>query len=285
MTIVLVSLGAAVVGLGDNGVDPSPYLKQRKMRKFMGKQDELAVVATGRALGGLFSEANGIVRPTDWGAESGLYVGVGYIPFEGADIEPVLKDSIDERGEFSMSRFSSEGLGRAHPLLTFRCLPNMPAFHVSYHFGITGRYQVLYPSIAELYLALEEAVYALEQQEITHALLLGVAAQRNFLVMHHLARQVNAPEPDSIVDAAGSLVLCTEETAVALGYPIMAYLKNVTIRTKGEAGLAQHTGEMLRYGVASLPVFLQANMAQQAECVHQMISVEGVEVQSTWCKP
>lgn len=50
---------------------------------------------------------------------------VGFIPFERTDIETIAQHSTQD-GTFSMARFSTEGMAQVNPLLTFRCLPNMP---------------------------------------------------------------------------------------------------------------------------------------------------------------
>lgn len=192
----------AVTGLStlvaDGRLDTLPFLKERKSKKYLGRQDELAVITAGRALAQ--AELVG-----DLGERVGLYVAVGHIPFEERDIEPVFERSLDESGEFSMQKFSNGGYQRAHPLLAFRCLPNMPAFHVAANFGIEGPYQVAYPSDGQLYVVLEQAVFALRERTIDHALVCGVAHQRNFLVKHHHHRI--GVSPDSLQDAGATVVL------------------------------------------------------------------------------
>src|SRR5262249_6025354 len=154
--------------------DPVPYLKVRKLRKFMGLQDDLAVVAAGRAL-----HAAG--RGAELGERAGLYLAVGAIPFDGAEIDALhAASSID--GRFSMHRFASEGYLVPDPLLTFRCLPNMPAFHVSVNFDVQGPYFATYPGPGQLYAALDAASAALRTGTVDVALVVGVAHQRNFLV-------------------------------------------------------------------------------------------------------
>ena len=158
--VVLTGAAAVILDPTEKTMDPSAFLKVRKTRKFMGTQDDLAVVAVGRALANASlshgarqqdgeARPTGVVRP-DGGlrpagpaedqarlAEFGLYAAVGFIPFEGADIAAVLAASLTD-GAFDGRRFNAEGYVRAHPLLTFRCLPNMPAFHVSANFGVEG---------------------------------------------------------------------------------------------------------------------------------------------------
>jgi len=198
-SIVATGVASVVLPPGERTIDPSSFLKVRKGRKYMGVQDDLAVVAAGRALGdaGLAGER--------LGERAGLYLAVGFIPFLEEDIAPVLAASLDEKGDFSMSRFSAGGFQRAHPLLTFRCLPNMPAYHVSVCFDVQGPYVVTYPGVGQAYLALEQACAALSDGRVDVALVGGVAHQKNFLVEHHF-RRVDAPI-DELRDAAAFVVL------------------------------------------------------------------------------
>src|SRR5439155_5672677 len=153
-----------------------------------GVQDDLAVVAAGRAL------ASAGLGGAPLGERAGLYLVVGHVPFESADLDPLLAASTDE-GRFSMARFSTAGFRAVNGLLTFRCLPNMPAFHVSTSFDVQGPYFVTYPGPGQFYLALEEALAALAEGEIDLALVGGAADQRNFLVEHHLGRLAHPTPP------------------------------------------------------------------------------------------
>lgn len=189
-----------VTGLGhvvSTPCDSTRYLKVRKNRKFMGVQDELAVTAAGRAL-----EAAGL--GPSLGGRAGLYMAVGHVPFEQSDIDQLMAGSVD-KGGFSMPRFSTEGVNGVNPLLTFRCLSNMPAYHISANFDLQGPYFVTYPGPGQFYLALEEACFALRSGEIDVALVAGVAHQRNFLVTHHFGR-LGIPA-GRLVDSAGCVIL------------------------------------------------------------------------------
>src|SRR5437667_1190818 len=137
--VVVTGLGHVVIGPGDPPCDPMPYLKVKKLRKYMGVQDDLAVVAAAKAL-----ESAGL-SGASLGERTGLYLAVGYIPFERADLDPLLAASLDADGNFSMEAFSRAGFRTVNGLLTFRCLPNMPAFHVSTNYDIQGPYFVTYP--------------------------------------------------------------------------------------------------------------------------------------------
>lgn len=179
--------------------DATPFVKTRKLRKFMGPQDELAVVAAGRAL-----DAAGL--PPALGERCGLYLAVGYIPFEGEDIERLLDVSL-EGDRFSMTRFAANAFAAINPLLTFRVLPNMPAFHVSLSFDVQGPYVVSYPGAAQFYGVLEEALAALESEAVDVALVGAVADQQNFLVRHHFGRIPTPVETSRLENAAAFLVI------------------------------------------------------------------------------
>jgi len=87
----------AVTGCGHvlgTDCDSTPVLKSRKMRKFMGRQDELAVIAAVRAV-----EAAAL--PKALGERCGLYLSVGFIPFEDMDLA-MLVDASTAEGRFSM---------------------------------------------------------------------------------------------------------------------------------------------------------------------------------------
>lgn len=228
--------------------DVLPFLLTRKSRKFMGIQDELAVTAAGRALAaaglGKLDHARG--------AGVGLFAAIGYIPFEDADIGPVLEGSTKD-GAFDVVEFSREGYLRAHPLLTFRCLPNMPAFHVSVSFGLRGPYFVTYPGPGQAYLALDEARFALESGACDAALVLAVAHQKNFLVEHHFAR-IDHPVPaERLADAAACLVLERADSARARGAPSRGRLDRVSVQYAPFSPLAETPAPREALDGAELP--------------------------------
>lgn len=185
--------------------DSTPMLKSRKMRKFMGRQDELAVIAAARAVAAA-------ALPKALGERCGLYLSVGFIPFEDADLAMLVEASTAE-GRFSMERFSTTAFRALSPLLTFRCLPNMPAFHVSLNLDVQGPYSVGYPGIGQFYLALEEAASALDDGTIDLALVGGVADQDNVLVQHHFSRIDGPIHASALTSAAGFLVLERQQDA------------------------------------------------------------------------
>lgn len=268
-------------------VDPAPFLASRKARKLMGFQDELAVVAVGHAL------ARAGLAAT-LGPRAGLYLAVGAIPFLEADLAPVLAGSIEE-GAFSARRFGADGSQRAHPFLTFRCLPNMPAYHVSATFGLTGPYVVAYPGGGQLGLVLEEAVAALARDEVDLALVLGVTHARNFLVEHGFAK-LSPPVPaETLRDGAACLLLRRDEPTTA-SFPGLASLSvgyAAPDFTSAQPALRVETVEvdgvsrcLAELGPASLPDAIHRAFAGPASDVrHRLAARDGILVEDAWIAP
>jgi 3-oxoacyl-(acyl-carrier-protein) synthase len=287
---LIVVSGASSVALGPTDpptLDPSACLRSKKTRKFMGTQDDLAVLAAAGALGqaGLTADA--------LGERAGLFAVVGYIPFNREDIDPVLADSlIDER--FSMARFSSGGFQRAHPLLTFRCLPNMPAFHVSANFNVQGPYFVSYPGIGQVYTALEEACVELAAGRIDVAVAFGVAHQRNFLVQHHFSRIEPPVAEGTLWDAAACIVLESAEHVARRGGRARAELVELSQRYTPHSAISEQTPQREQASGARLPegargpASLFALLADAldtgdaSELVHTVDTRDHVSAQSRW---
>ncbi|MCA9646536.1 MAG: hypothetical protein H6718_35175 [Polyangiaceae bacterium] len=268
---------------------PTQFLKERKSLKYMGLQDQLAVLVAGRAL-----ERSNLLGQ-EFGDRCGLYLAVGYIPFEEPDIAPVLAASM-QGSEFSLEKFSKEGYTRAHPLLAFRCLPNMPAYHVAANFGISGPYSVVYPGGGQLYQALEQALDDLQEERVDWALVGGVAHQRNFLVEHHMRRQLPSVGADKLRDAA-SMLLLRRGTATSrcrlletqVAYSPFDPLQEVPPATD-ELSLGDDfravwgaTEGALEVGPASLGIALSELLAGNGgQLTHRASTREGIRAMSRW---
>jgi hypothetical protein len=264
--------------------DATPLLKSRKMRKFMGRQDELAVIAAARAV-----EAAAL--PVALGERCGLYLSVGFIPFEGSDLSMLVEASSAE-GRFSMEQFSTRAYRSLSPLLTFRCLPNMPAFHVSLNLDVQGPYSVGYPGIGQFYLALEEAAAALDEGAIDVALVGGVADQDNVLVHHHFGRIDGPIDPGALTSAAGFLVLERRHDADRRGAawrarPIACDIRYCpadpfeTCSTHEERTVIRETSrDVSAFGPASLAVAL--SMASSGALTHTVRSRDRFVASSEW---
>ncbi len=280
---------------GDAACDPLPYLKVKKLRKYMGVQDDMAVIAAAKALhfARLADQPTGEVS---LGERAGLYLVVGCIPFEQADVEPLRTGSvIGEASDcrFSLERFSTTGFRTVNGLLTFRCLPNMPAFHVSANFDIQGPYFVTYPGPGQFYLALEEAQAALNSGTVDIALVGGVAHQRNMLVTYHFSRLDPPIAAGRLIDAAGFVVLERMSCAAARGVAVRARLDECGYvyqsfdpfeeppipNEQFECDVAL-PGEL---GPASLPVMLSLQAERgQSTLAHCLTSRDGLKTHSRW---
>jgi len=276
-------------------------LRIPKNRKFMGLQDKLAVVAAARSLlaGKLVAQtqASGFQHLSPLlNRRCGVYMAVGYIPFEYDEVAELSANSqIDD--EFSMARFSSEGVTEVNPLLTFRCLPNMPAFHVSMNLCLQGPYSVSYPDIGQYYQILQQAIAALRRGEIDFALVGGVADQNNFLVQHQLGK-LNIKGQS--LDCAGFLLLERKEQAlqreVRSGLELLALkseyrsgdlLKQIPVYQEvmslNDKRLQLH--DTLYAGPASLAMLLSALARQndfRGEIQHRVSSAGNIDAVSQW---
>jgi hypothetical protein len=284
--VTLVGVIETVVLEPGQTCDPTPFLREKKARKYLGTQDALAVVSTGLALA-----RSGVALPPE---RTGLFLAVGYIPFLEKDVAPVLEGSLASDGSFSLERFAAEGYLRAHPLLAFRCLPNMPAYHVASSFDVQGPYAVLYPSAGQLYLALEEARRSLEEGRVDVALVVGVAHQSNLLVEHHMSR-IDPPVPASeLRDAAATLVLCRSDDASRLGLRADLALESLEVgyvpfdplrdaTPREESTEPAGAAASVELGPASpLVSVASALRSGAARVVHRLRSRDGVRATSTW---
>ncbi|MDA8115795.1 MAG: beta-ketoacyl synthase N-terminal-like domain-containing protein [Actinomycetota bacterium] len=251
---------------------PLDFLQSRKSLKFMSRQDRLAVSAAGKALA-----TAGLVAGNA-GAGAGLFLCVGYIPFERDEAESLCVLS-QSGGRFSMDAFSTEAYSSINPIRAFTCLPNMTAHHLAVNFGIQGEYFLTYPGTPQLYLALGEAVQRLREGSVSLALVGGVADQTNLLVAHH-HRKTSPDGPRSLADAAAFLVLERESTARRERRTPLCRL-DVWTEHLGDAPEAGARGLNPGFGAAELPLGVAAFLAGGSPSYHHAWGREG-GVGSTW---
>ncbi len=256
-----------------------PFLRNRKMAKFMGKQDFMAVSAAGEAISAINLSAEELQN------ETGLYLCTGYIPFQKDDID-VLALNSEEDGQLSMQRFSTDGVNNVNPLLTFRCLPNMPSFHISVNFEIQKASFTTYPGTGQFYSGLEQAIYDLQSESIKYALVGAVADQKNFLVKN-LFERLNIK--DQISDAAFFVVLTQAPalynlTGIQLSYKPADLLEKrhcSKIETSTESGILSPIKENL--GAAISGFQLQGAMATGARKINLTATTfDGYQCYSEW---
>jgi hypothetical protein len=179
------------------------HLINKKDRKLMSKQDKLALVSASDAWKKLSLENN--FNPD----RVGIYFCVGILPFEDRPLQKIAEQSqID--GQFDYQKFSKDCFESMNPLLTFKCLPNMPLYHISFNLGVTGRYLMTYPGHQDLFGALERAIDDLNDGIVDYAIIGGACDQNNVLVQHHLQRCQKSLQ-EKALDCSATLVLSKRE--------------------------------------------------------------------------
>ncbi len=190
--------------------DVRHLLQDRKHIKLMARQDKMAVFAANQAIHQAGLDTNTLEKHT------GLYFTVGTVPFEQSPLNSLCDNSSDQ-GKFSMNRFANKAMPALNPLLTFKCLPNMPAYHVSYNMGIRGPYQINYPGPGQWFQSLQQAINDLQQHKIKVAIVGAVADQINPLVRHHVKRlNIDNNNQHLLIDSASILVLSAQDATTPL---------------------------------------------------------------------
>jgi 3-oxoacyl-(acyl-carrier-protein) synthase len=280
----IVVTGAGYAQLGDEG-DPTPFLRIPKMRKMVGTWDALAVLATSRAI-----EAAGL--PYKLGERAGLYQVVGHIPMTQEVLDVLVEGSVDENGEFSGQLHAKGGYLNFNPFFTFRSLAITPAFFVSSSFDLQGQYFVTFAEPGQFYLALEQAIFALQEGRVEIAIVGATADQDNELVRFHF-RRTRPPVPEEqLRSAAGFLVLETAESAAARGARPHAVLENYEIGYHTHDPLVESFPQIEEFepaglcsegywGPASLPISIA--LAEGGSTLkHSLRSRDGIQALSCW---
>jgi len=118
------------------GFDRRRLLTDRMLRKVLSDAAAYPVAAAGQAI-----HDTGLAdRPEVW-EDCGLYVGSIAVEANPEVFIPAFKESLDERGEFDMSRFATRGMKLLDPLFLVKALPNAGLC------GISIQYQVLGPNL------------------------------------------------------------------------------------------------------------------------------------------
>ncbi|MBI2520862.1 MAG: hypothetical protein HYV97_10610 [Bdellovibrio sp.] len=223
-------------------IDFGTILKDRKASKFFSKQDSLALLACHQA----WSMSN-IVDP-NYHDRTGIYLCVGILPFEDKPLQKIAELSQTD-GMLDMQKSSTDSFNAMNPLLTFKCLPNMPLYHVSATLGITGRYFMTYPGIPEWFSALERAVFDLQSGLVDYAIVGAAADQNNYLVQHHI-RRIRPDLLDKLVDVSSAMVLTTQRNGTPLAriknietkYQAFNPLGNKSLLVQSSGAFFAHTG-------------------------------------------
>ncbi len=249
---------------------PLEYLKVRKTLKFMAKQDRLSVAAAGKAI-----KMAGLNNDDLWD-KTGVYMSVGYIPFSLDDADMIACNS-QKNNQFSMDAFATTGYENVNPLLTFACLPNMPAYHLSANFDIHDEYYVTYPETPEMYIALQEAVAALNEKRIDVALVGGVADQDNFLVKNHYEK--TRPGQDLVLpDTAGFIVLQRGDDVPTAQYT-HAVINEISISKTNKIALPE---SKINWGAPELILYIISSVENKRRVGEHEYSKNGFRYYCHW---
>ncbi|MCL2591344.1 MAG: hypothetical protein FWD67_10855 [Betaproteobacteria bacterium] len=199
-------------------------ITDRRMRKFMSRQAELAAAAAREALEEADLPARGVAPE-----RIGLYAGVGLAAMDIAASAKLLRASLDEEGSFSLSRFSRDGLHTIHPLWSFHTLANMPACIVSVLEGIKGDNGIYTPWEDQTAFALLEAAHALGEGSIDAAVVVASDTPS------HPASMVGLASSDFIapgeVVAPGAACLVLERTNTSTTERLFSRLSSLRLVT------------------------------------------------------
>lgn len=172
-------------------------LDDKKKFKYMAKQDCLGLYGASE----IIKQAG--LSKSDLQNKISLGLVNSYLPFHKEDLVGLIENS-HRNNEFNIDEFITSGIRKIHPLTTFKCLPNMPMFHISVNFGIKNSYFIGYPNGLQLYHALVWACCELQKKEIDFVLIGGVEDNLNFLVTQHfLKNKLDLPA----IDRVGFMVL------------------------------------------------------------------------------
>lgn len=256
-------------------IDVLPFLKQPKLKKYLSKQDRLAIIGFANLIKQMNGDVNEII------SKSGLYLCVGYIPFEEDTIKKLAEES-QVNGQFSMEAFSSKGISAINPLTTFKCLPNMPAYHISSTFNLQGPSFTTYPGVGQLYQAMEMAMLDLEMKKIEYAFVGAVCDQNNFLVNNFHERIGNK---NTLIDGSGFCCLSSHGQS----WPAETWsLDHYDIKYKSfdplAIGYSNKNEALPNYGAAEFFQSFKVNQLNKNLSLfhHQFSSMDGFTIESKW---
>ena len=124
---------------GDEEIPVLPFLKNRKMVKYLNRETMAAIVAVGRLSGS-------VPLPP----EIPFYYATGMLEYEDYGLREIVAASTDASGMFSAKRFVEDGIRAVSPLNQFKVLQNMPLSFASINYGLAGDNAVVYSSAGAL---------------------------------------------------------------------------------------------------------------------------------------
>lgn len=123
----------------DAEIPALPYLKNRKLLKYLNRETMAAIVALGR-----------LKATVALPAEIPCYYATGLLEYEDYGLAAIVAASRDAAGQFSPERFVRDGIAAVSPLNQFKVLQNMPLSFASINYGLRGDNAVLYATAGAL---------------------------------------------------------------------------------------------------------------------------------------
>lgn len=201
-----------VAGLPEIAFDA--YIQDRRMRKFMAPQTEIAAVAARQAL-----EMARLDTPRFAPERIGLFAGIGLAAVQLESSVDLLRASLDAKGLFSARAFAAQGLRTINPLWSFWVLANMPACIISVLENIRGPNLIFTPWEDQTGAAVQQAAHALERGEIDCAVVLAADTPSHPANLVELAASGRIDVSETVAPAAACLVLEHAQTAARDGLP------------------------------------------------------------------
>lgn len=211
-------------------------LSDRKIRKFMSRATELAVVAAGRAL-----DDAGLLGDDEARRRLAVFVATGLIAFDFSSISKSLAQATDSDGRVDLRFVGERGLRLIHPLMPFKMLLNMPLGIVSIVYGIGGENMIVYPGTIQAGGVLEAALRGVTTGRFDRVLVGGceqtIAAMPLASMKRRgwLADDLDAAHPLTdghrglaAGDLSAFLVIEAEDIALARGARIRGYISAPT---------------------------------------------------------
>ncbi len=124
---------------GGEEIPVLPFLKNRKLVKYLNRETMAVIVAVGTL-------AESVPLPP----EIPFYYATGMLEYEDYGLRDIVAASRDAAGRFSPRRFVEDGIRAVSPLNQFKVLQNMPLSFASINFGLTGDNAVVYSSAGAL---------------------------------------------------------------------------------------------------------------------------------------
>jgi len=138
--------------------NPRDFVENRKALKVMSRDIQLACAASMLAF-----QEGGIDISKINPERSGITMGAGLLDNEIDEIAACIRNSLDESGNFQMTKFGSEGIRTLFPLWMLKYLPNMPACHISIMYNLQGPSNTITTACAAAMQAIGEAFRIIER--------------------------------------------------------------------------------------------------------------------------